>query len=115
MTPLRIQMIEDMTLAGLVPGTQAVYIKAVRQLAAHYRRSPEELDEGEVRAYLLGLRDRDVAYGTFKASHGGIQFLYRRTLDRKWPLFGEKRFDRPRSGAFRMFYPTRRCAACLAA
>jgi hypothetical protein len=32
MTPLRIRMIEDMTLAGLVPGTQAVYIQAVRHL-----------------------------------------------------------------------------------
>ena len=36
MTPLRIRMIEDMTLAGLAAGTQAVYIQAVRRLAAHY-------------------------------------------------------------------------------
>jgi hypothetical protein len=47
MTPLRLRMIEDMTLAGLAAGTQAVYIQAVRRLAAHYRRSPDQLSEGE--------------------------------------------------------------------
>jgi hypothetical protein len=91
MTPLRLRMTEDMTLAGFTPGTQAVYIDAVRRLAAHYRRSPDQLSEEEVRSYLLGLRDRGVALGTFKTNHGGIQFLYRRTLDRDWPLFWKKK------------------------
>ena len=83
MTPLRLRMIEDMTLAGLAAGTQAIYIQAVRRLAAHYRRSPDQLSEDEVRAYLLALRERGVALGTFKTNQGGIQFLYRRTLERK--------------------------------
>src|SRR5271156_1834443 len=61
MTPLRLQMIEDMKSAGLAAGTQAVYIDAVRRLAARYRRSPDQLSEEEVRGYLLGLRDRDWA------------------------------------------------------
>ena len=65
MTPLRLRMIEDMTLAGLAAGTQAIYIQAVRRLAAHYRRSPDQLSEDEVRAYLLALRERGVALGTF--------------------------------------------------
>ena len=90
MTPLRLRMIEDMTLAGLAAGTQAIYIQAVRRLAAHYRRSPDQLSEDEVRAYLLALRERGVALGTFKTNHGGIQFLYRRTLERDWPLFWKK-------------------------
>ena len=58
MTPLRVRMTEDMTLAGLAAGTQANYLQAVRRLAAHYRRAPDQLSEEEVRAYLLGLRDR---------------------------------------------------------
>jgi Phage integrase, N-terminal SAM-like domain len=61
-----------------------------RRLAARYRRSPDQLSEEEVRGYLLGLRERGVALGTFKAYHGGIQFLYRRTLDRDWALFQKK-------------------------
>jgi hypothetical protein len=44
-------MIEDMTLAGLAEGTRKIYIQAVRRLAAHYRRSPDQLSEEEVRAY----------------------------------------------------------------
>jgi hypothetical protein len=99
MTTLRSKMIEDMTLAGLAPGTQSNYIQAVRRLAGHYRRSPDQLSEEEVRAYLLGLRERGVALGTFKTYHGGIQFLYRRTLDREWSLFSKKESARPSRGA----------------
>ena len=91
MSPLRARMIEDMTLAGLAQGTQETYTHAVRRLAAHYRRSPDQLTEEEVRAYLLGLRQRGVARGTFKASQYGLRFLYHRTLGRAWGLFGEKK------------------------
>src|SRR5215469_12029806 len=91
MSPLRQRMIENMKLAGLSPTTQAVYIKSVRGLAAHYHRSPDQLSEEEVRSYLLGMRERGVARGTFKASHYGIQFLYRNTLSRDWSLFSKKR------------------------
>jgi Phage integrase, N-terminal SAM-like domain len=71
-----------------------------RRLAARYRRSPDQLSEEEVRGYLLGLRERGVALGTFKAYHGGIQFLYRRTLDRDWALFQKKEFGRPSNYVF---------------
>jgi hypothetical protein len=91
MSPLRARMIEDMTLAGLAAGTQQVYIQAVCQLAAHYRRSPDQLSEAAVRAYLLGLRQNGVARGTFKISQYGLRFLYHHTLGRGWGLFGEKK------------------------
>ncbi|MCI4680412.1 phage integrase N-terminal SAM-like domain-containing protein [Rhodoblastus acidophilus] len=115
MTSLRSQMIEDMKSAGLTPRTQAVYLDAVRRLAAHYHRSPAELSEEEVRRYLLGLRERGLALGTFKTNHGGIQFLYRRSLDCDWPLFEKKEFARPSSGGFRRFSQTIRSARCFAA
>ena len=115
MSSLRLRMIEDMTLAGLAPGTQAIYIQAVRRLAAHYRRPPDQLSEEEVRAYLLELRERGVALGTFKSNHGGIQFLYRRTLDRDWPLFWEKRFARQSKSACPTFFRTLRSAHSWAA
>ena len=54
MSPLRQRMIEDMTLAELAAGTQQHYIQAVRRLAAHYRRSPDQLTEEEVRTYTNG-------------------------------------------------------------
>ena len=115
MTPLRLQMIEDMRAAGLASRTQTVYIQAVRRLARRYRRPPDELSEEEVRAYLLGLREQGVAFGTFNTYHAGIQFLYTRTLERDWPLFSKKRFARQSNGGCRTCFPTRRFAPSLAA
>jgi hypothetical protein len=99
MTALRSRMTEDMRVAGLAAGTQRIYLGGVRRLAKHYRRAPDELSEAEVRAYLLGLREQGVALGTFKTNHGGIQFLYRRTLDRDWPLFGGKKDPSPEAAS----------------
>jgi hypothetical protein len=115
MTPLRLQMIEDMKSAGLAAGTQAVYIDAVRRLAARYRRSPDQLTEEEVRGYLLSLRERGLALGTFKAYHGGVQFLCRHTLDRDWALFEKKESGHPSNSGFPRFSLTLRSARCLAA
>ena len=113
MTPLRQRMIDDMRLAGFAERTRDVYIQAVRRLAAHYMRSPDVLSEEEVRAYLLHLRDeRGIARGTFKTNHGGIRFLYSRTLDRDWPLFSQKNaFAHPGSSACRPCSPMPRSAA----
>jgi hypothetical protein len=115
MTPLRLRMIEFMRLAGLAAGTQAVYIDAVRRLAAHFRRSPDQLSEEEVRGYLLGLRERGAALGTFKSYHGGIQFLYRRTLDCDWALFEKKESARPSNSVFPRSCRTSKSARCWAA
>ena len=111
MTPLRERMIADMTLAGLAAGTQSAYVQAVRGLAAHYRRSPDQLSEDDVRRYLLNLRERGVARGTFKTAHFGIRFLYCRTLERDWPLFGKKRFVSPVRSGCRRLCPMPRSAA----
>lgn len=89
-------MIEDMTLKGLSARTQQAYISGVRGLAAHYRRSPDLLTEEEVRSYLLNLRDRGAARGTFKTNHYGIRFLYSHTLDCDWALLGKKKSRLPR-------------------
>jgi site-specific recombinase XerD len=94
MSPQRQQMIEAMILAGLSEGTQHHYLRAVWQLAKHYRRAPDQLSEAEVRAYLLDLRQRGVARGTFEIARAGLRFFFRQTLNRTWDLFGEKK-DRP--------------------
>jgi hypothetical protein len=91
MSPQRARMIDDMILAGLAQGTQKIYIQAVRRLAAHYHRSPDLLSEEQVRSYLLGLRQRGVARGTFQTSHYGLRFFYRHTLGCAWELFGGKK------------------------
>jgi hypothetical protein len=84
-------MIEAMILAGLAERTQEAYARAVRQLAAFYRRARDQLSEEDVRRYLLGLRRRGVAGGRFRIARFGLQFFYCRTLGRVWELFGEKK------------------------
>lgn len=115
MTPLRKRMIDDMKLAGLAAGTQATYLDAVRKLAAHFKRPPDQLSEEEVRSYLLALRERGAARGTFKTNHYGIQFFYRSTLDLHWSLFSKKRFaSRSKSGC-PVYLRTPISVTCLAA
>ena len=51
MTDLRRRYLDDMTLHGLAPTTQKVYVHAVEKLAQHYGRSPALLSEQELRVY----------------------------------------------------------------
>ena len=87
MTPLRQRMIDDMTLAGLSDNTKRLYSEAVYGLAKHYRRSPDQLSQEEVRAYLLYVKDeKRVAEGTLRICYYGVKFLYLNTLGRPWPF-----------------------------
>ncbi len=55
MTPLRQRMLDDMQLRGFSPRTQEAYVHAVRQLAAHFHRRPDQLTEDDLRQYFLYL------------------------------------------------------------
>jgi integrase/recombinase XerD len=100
MSELRDRMIQDMKLAGLVEGTRREYVRAVRQLAAYYLRSPDQLSERQVEQYILYVRDElGVARGTFEPLLAGLRFFYLNTLGCDWPLFTKKKFaSRGRSG-----------------
>jgi hypothetical protein len=87
MTVLRQRMTEDMQLRGLAPRTQEAYVSAVEQRARHYRKSPDEIDEEELRQYLLHLQNvKAVSAGTMTVALCGIKFLYQHTLQREWHL-----------------------------
>ena len=86
MTELRRRFIDDMTLHGLAPTTQNVYVNAVRQLAARYRRSPDQLSEQELRDYFTYLiKEKRLASSTLRTQIFGIKFLYTKTLQKPWP------------------------------
>jgi len=53
MTKLREQMIQEMTLRGLSHNTQRTYLQAVSRLAVHYGRSPSQISNREMKAYLF--------------------------------------------------------------
>jgi len=112
MTELRKRMIQDMQLAGLGEGTQQAYLRVVRQLAAHYRLSPDQLKEAQLRDYLIHLRDvRGIAKGTFQVHFHAIKFLFVNTLAYDWPLLTQKKSANPIASDFPTFEPTRTAAA----
>jgi len=112
MTELRRRMLEDMQLAGLSQGTQELYVRAVQQLAARFRRPPDRIAERELRDYLVHLRDvRRVAKGTFQTHFFGIKFFFVNTLGYDWPLLTKKKFATPIANAFPTSEATRTVAA----
>jgi len=112
MTELRKRMIEDMQLAGLAPGSQTAYLRAVRQLAAHFRLSPDRLSERQLRDYLIHLRDvRAFAKGTFQQHFFALKFLFVNTLAYDWPLLTKKKSANPTANACPTFAATRTAAA----
>lgn len=85
MTPLRTRMLEDMQLKGYSQRTQEAYCNAVRQLAAHFRRSPDLLTEEDLRQYFLYLtREKKVARATATIAMCGVKFFFQNTLRREW-------------------------------
>jgi site-specific recombinase XerD len=88
-------MIEDMQLRGLSENTQVAYVLAVRQLAEHYSKSPDQITEEELRQYFLYLRNvKHVSPSTFTVTLSAIKFLYRYTLKRTWPTLDMARSSR---------------------
>ncbi len=55
MGKLHEQMKADLTLKGYSPHTIAGYLPRCRKFAKHFNRSPEEMGEEEIRAFLLYL------------------------------------------------------------
>jgi integrase/recombinase XerD len=88
MSALRQKMIDDMQLHGFAIRTQEAYLSAVRQLAKHYRKSPDQINEEELRQYFLFLKnEKHAARATCTLALCGIKFFFERTLGREWKTF----------------------------
>jgi integrase/recombinase XerD len=86
MTSLRQRMVEDMQLHGLSEETQEAYVRAVRQLAEHYGKSPQRISDEELRQYFLHLTNvKQLSSSTIKVALYGIKFLFQHTLRKEWP------------------------------
>jgi len=85
MSPLRQRMIEDMQLRGYSARTQECYVRAVRQLAEHYRASPDRLREEDLRQYFLYLtNEKKFARASATIALCGIKFFFEQTLQQHW-------------------------------
>jgi integrase/recombinase XerD len=88
MTELRKRMIECLQLRGLSVRTQESYVRAVRQLAEHYHKSPDLISEEELRQYFLYLKNvKHYSRSTATIAICGIKFFFERTLEKDWTTF----------------------------
>src|SRR5258705_13715267 len=86
MTELRKRMIECLQLRGLSEAAQESNVRAVRQLAEHYHKSPELITEEELRQYFLSIKNvKHYARSTIAIC--GIKFFFERTLEKDWGTF----------------------------
>jgi len=84
MTALRAQMIKQMQLHRLAPGTQHAYLDAVKNLARFYRQSPDRLTPRQVQDYLHHLLvDRKLSWSSCNIATHAFRFLYVKTLGRE--------------------------------
>jgi integrase/recombinase XerD len=83
MSKLRQQLIQELVLRGCSPRTQEAYVSGVYQLAKYYRRSPDQISDSEVRAYLLYLaQTRKLAASSRNQATSALRFFYATVLGR---------------------------------
>ena len=83
MNTLRQKLIDEIEVRGLSRNTKESYIGFVSRLARHYSRSPDQISDAELRAYLLHLlREKRNGAGTLCIAVSALRFFYRHVLQR---------------------------------
>lgn len=83
MSELRERMVRQMQLRCFSERTQEAYLHAVRSLAKHYMRPPDQISDQEVQDFVLYLmNERRVAWSTCNQFIAGAKFFYHSTLGR---------------------------------
>jgi integrase/recombinase XerD len=83
MGQLHDRMEQDLKLKGFSAATIRNYLLYCRKFAAFYMRSPEELGEAEIRAFLLHqIEVEGLAYSSYRQVYSALKFLYTVTLGR---------------------------------
>jgi site-specific recombinase XerD len=75
-------MLDDMRMRKLEPKTQEAYIRAVRKLAGHLKRSPDTATVEDLRSFQLHLVDTGTSPITLNATLTGLKFFFDVTLGR---------------------------------
>ena len=87
MGQLQERMAEDLRLRNFSPATCRNYLLYARRFAQFHRRSPADLGEAEIRAFLLHqVEVRHLAYESYRQVYAALKFLYTVTLQRPWAV-----------------------------
>lgn len=77
MTPLRQRLIDEIDLRGLATSTKNNYVHWVYELTKYYHRSPDQLSDEEIRAFLIWLlRVRQLAASTLIVAVSALRFFF---------------------------------------
>ena len=87
METYRDQMQRDMVLRNLSKKTQYLYHHAARGLEDHFKRPPDQLNEDEVKTFLVSIvEERKLSQSFLKITYSGLRFLYETTLGKGWVI-----------------------------
>jgi integrase/recombinase XerD len=88
MGKLRDQMEMDMRLRRFSPKTIACYLACMKGVAKHFRKSPAELGDEEIRAYLHYLmEERKASQSVLVQTYSALKFFFANTLQKQWNAF----------------------------
>ena|SRR5205823_1273189 len=73
MGKLRDRMEQDLRLGGYSPATQRIYLLYAREFARYYMRSPADMGEEEIRAYLMHRIERKCSHETYRQVWAGLK------------------------------------------
>ena len=97
MSRLSEQMTQAMQLRGLSLRTQEAYLRAIRKLAEHFGKSPDQLREEQVGNYFLFLKEKKkFAASSMRIVHCAVKFFFQYTVKREWNLLQMIRSERER-------------------
>ena len=80
MGAFREKMIVEMKLRNFSPRTEQCYVAAMVGLVRYYGRSPDQLTQDEIRAYLLHLKERGLSPSSRNVAISGLKFFYHQIL-----------------------------------
>ena len=87
MTALRKQFIEYLQAQEMSTRTQKIYVRAVRQMAEYYHRSPDRIADEQIRQYLAYLKEqKHLSEETIMQLFCGIKLFYTQILPRVWNI-----------------------------
>ena len=79
---------EALTLRSLATATREEYHRYVRKLGERAKRDPASLDETQVRAHLLHLKEvQRYSASSMRGGCAALQFFFRHVVGRDWKLF----------------------------
>jgi site-specific recombinase XerD len=90
-------MIQDMRLHSLSEATQRTYLDAIANLAGHFKQSPDQVTDEQLRQFFIHLsQTQHRSTSTVRVHLFAVKFLYRYTLRRPSPTLDLLRIKRDR-------------------